>query len=340
MLILTVIYLGDKLPRYVLRNLAYLQSTFLEDEIYFISDSEKSVLKASKTGVKTWLAPDSDKQWQVVRESLNHPMGFRDGFWFKTLARIFVLNSFMQLHPDRPILQVEADVFLFPNFPISKFRDLDAEIAFPMESNHMGIASLLFLHSHKASEKLSDFTRKAIQDDGQITDMSLLGKVAHSKILKFLPLPTLPFRMQDALNEPDASHLVCDNTLGFAGVFDGISVGQYLLGIDPRNSRGVRILHRSQPSHAINPDKLVIGLDDKENLVFKNIAENSLIYNLHNHAKDLRLYGASSRGRLLKKRVATSRDGEQQEFIFSIFVLAACRAIARRVKHGLRRITS
>jgi hypothetical protein len=146
--------------------------------------------------------------------------------------------------------------------------------------------------------------------------------------------------MQDALNEPDASHLVCDNTLGFAGVFDGISVGQYLLGIDPRNSRGVRILHRTQPSHAINPDKLVIGLDDKENLVFKNIAENSLIYNLHNHAKDLRLYGASSRGRLLKKRVATSRDGEQQEFIFSIFVLAACRAIARRVKDGLRRITS
>jgi hypothetical protein len=246
----------------------------------------------------------------------------------------------MQLHPDRPILQVEADVFLFPNFPISKFRDLDAEIAFPMESNQMGIASLLFLHSHKASEVLSNLTLKAIQNDGQITDMSLLGKVAHSKVLRFLPLPTLPLVMQDALNEPDASHLICDNTIGVAGVFDGISVGQYLLGIDPRNSRGVRTLHRSQPSHAINPDKLVIRLDENENLVLKGTAENSLIYNLHNHAKDLRLYGASSRRRLLKKRVATSRDGEKQEFVFSIFALAAYKAIARRVKHGLRRTTS
>ena len=333
MLILTVIYLGNKLPKYVLRNLAYLQSTFLEDEIYFISDSEKSLSKASKTGVKTWRAPDPDKQWQLERESLSHPMGFRDGFWFKTLARIFVLNSFMQLHPDRPILQVEADVFLFPYFPISKFRDLEVDIAFPMESNQMGIASLLFLHSHKVSEILSNLIIKVIQDDGHLTDMSLLGKVAHSKILEFSPLPPLPISMQEALNEPDALQLVCNNTLGVEGVFDGISVGQYLLGIDSRNSRGVRILHRSQPSHAINPDKLVIGLDDKENLILEGETENLLIYNLHNHAKDLRLYKASSRKKLLKSRVASSRGGERHELEFKILALALYGAIARRVKH-------
>ena len=336
MLILTVIYLGNQLPKYVLRNLAYLQSTFLEDEIYFISDSENSVLKASKTGVKTWLAPDPDKQWYEVRESLNHPMGFRDGFWFKTLARILVLNSFMQLHPNRPILQIEADVFLFPNFPISKFRDLDAEIAFPMESHKMGIASLLFLKDNKASEILANFAAEAIEGDGQITDMSLLGKIAHSNALKFLPLPTLPLEMQAALNEPEALNLVCSNTLEIAGVFDGISVGQYLLGIDSRNSRGIRILHKSQPTHAINPDNLVIALDDHEILVLEGLSGNSIIYNLHNHAKDLRLYNPKSRMRLLKKRVESSRSGEKCEFVFNIFIIAAYKAIARRVNNGFQ----
>ena len=212
-MILTVIYLGNKLPTYVVRNLEYLKNTFLEDEIYFISDSEKSVRKASKIGVKTWLAPHPEEQWKDVRESLNHPMGFRDGFWFKTLARIFVLNSFMQFHPGVSTLQIEADVFIFPNFPLSAFRELDAEIAFPMESYRMGIASLLFLKDHQVSAKLVEFALNEISNNGQITDMSLLGKVAHSNKLKFLALPTLPRELRNALNEPESVNLVCNDSL-------------------------------------------------------------------------------------------------------------------------------
>lgn len=335
-MILTVIYLGNKLPTYVVRNLEYLKNTFLEDEIYFISDSEKSVRKASKIGVKTWLAPHPEEQWKDVRESLNHPMGFRDGFWFKTLARIFVLNSFMQLHPGTPSLQIEADVFLFPNFPFSVFRELDAEIAFPMESYQMGIASLLFLEDHKASAKLVEFALHEICNNGQITDMSLLGKVAHSNNFKFVPLPTLPPELRNALNEPQAVNLVCNDSLNIPGVFDGISVGQYLLGIDPRNSRGSLLLHRAQTNHAINSEELEFGLDGGENLVLEGKNEKSIIYNLHNHAKDLRLYKKASRKRLLEKRVDSSNQGECKEFILKIFIVAAVKGIARRIGYGLQ----
>lgn len=335
-MILTVIYLGNKLPTYVVRNLEYLKNTFLEDEIYFISDSEKSVRKASDIGVKTWLAPHPDEQWKDVRESLNHPMDFRDGFWFKTLARIFVLNTFLQLHPGTPSLQIEADVFLFSNFPLSFFRELDAEIAFPMESYRMGIASLLFLKDHKASAMLAEFALNEIRNNDQITDMSLLGKVAHANKLKFLALPTLPRELSSALNEPESANLVCNDSLNLSGVFDGISVGQYLLGIDPRNSRGSLILHRAQTSHAINSKKLMLGLDNKDNLVMKGATIESVIYNLHNHAKDLRLYDSYSRKNLLEKRVNSAKLGENKKFIFRIFALAVFNAIARKVSHGLR----
>lgn len=336
-MILTVVYLGNKLPTYVVRNLEYLKNTFLEDDIYFISDSEKSVKKASNVGVKTWLAPHPEDQWKDVRESLNHPMGFRDGFWFKTLARIFVLNSFMQLHPGVPTLQIEADVFIFPNFPLSAFRELNAEIAFPMESYRMGIASLLFLKDHKASAMLVEFALNEISNNDQITDMSLLGKVAHSNKLKFLALPTLPRELRNALNEPESINLVCNDSLNISGVFDGISVGQYLLGIDPRNSRGSLILHRAQTTHAINSEKLKLSLDNKENLVMKGAKIESVIYNLHNHAKDLRLYDSYSRKSLLEKRVDSAKHGEIQEFVFRIFALAVFKAIARKVSHGIHR---
>jgi len=335
-LILTVIYLGKKLPRYVLKNLEYLRATFDECEIFFISDSIPSIDKAAKTGVKTWLAPNPDEQWSDVREQLNHPMSFRQGFWFKTLARFFVLNSFMQAHRDESCLQIEADVFLFQDFPISKFFNLDAEIAFPMESSDMGIASLLYLKDHKSAQSLTDFAMNAIQSDPQITDMSLLGRIAHSRKLKFVPLPTLPESLQGALNQPEAIDLVCQNTLCDTGVFDGITIGQYLLGVDPRNSRGKLILHRVQPTHAINPQKLCLTWDGDKNLSLWAPNGNSQIYNLHNHAKDLRLYNKTSRNKLLQKRISSSNKGETTEFNVHFFLTVSVNAIRRRARVALR----
>lgn len=335
-MILTVIYLGNTLPRYVLKNLEYLRSTFDKSEVYFISDSVSSINKVAKIGVKTWLAPNPDQQWRDVREQLNHPMSFRQGFWFKTLARIFVLNSFMQLHKDESCLQIEADVFLFQDFPLAKVFNLDAEIAFPMESNEMGIASLLYLKDHKSAQTLTDFALNEIQSNPQITDMSLLGQIAHSKILKFVPLPTLPESLQGALSQPEAITLICQNSLCDTGVFDGITIGQFLLGVDPRNSRGRLVLHRIQPSHAINPEKLILTWDGDENLSLKALNGNSQIYNLHNHAKDLRLYEKRSRNKLLQKRISSSKNGETKEFKMQIFITVALKAIRRRAKIALK----
>jgi hypothetical protein len=333
-LILAVIYLGNDLPKYVLKNLDYLRKTFPEDETYFISDSNLSLKKAARIGVKTWLAPNPDEQWKDVRKRLTHPMGFRKGFWFRTLARFFVLNSFMQLHRDECCLQIEADVFLFPNFPIARFRILEAEIAFPMESSEMGIASLLYLRDHKAAETLVEFAMRVIQLNSEVTDMSLLGQIAHSTVMKFVPLRTLPIGLKGALNQSEALNLISKNTLEVPGVFDGITVGQYLLGIDPRNSRGSLILHQRQHSHAINPEKLDFVLDGEMNLWLIDPSENWPVYNLHNHAKDLRLYQATSRNKLLTKRIASSKQGEKREFIPRIFIDAGYKAIERRAIHA------
>ena len=248
-----------------------------------------------------------------------------------------MLNSFMQLHKNESCLQIEADVFLFRDFPLSKVFNLDAEIAFPMESSEMGIASLLYLKDHKSAQSLTDFALDAIQINPQITDMSLLGGIAHSKILKFVPLPTLPESLEGALSQAEAINLVCQNSLSDTGVFDGITIGQYLLGVDPRNSRGKLILHRIQPSHAINPEKLSFSWDGDENLSLEAPNGNSQIYNLHNHAKDLRLYKEKSRNRLLQKRISSSKKGETKEFKVQIFITVALKAIRRRARIALKR---
>jgi hypothetical protein len=227
---------------------------------------------------------------------------------------------------------------MFANFPVSKFQELDVDIAFPMESSQMGIASLLYLKNHEVSKKLTEMALSSISVNPRITDMSLLGKVAHSKELKFLPLPTLPGEMQDALVDPEAAELVSATSMELKGVFDGISLGQYLLGIDPRNSRGVLILHRSHSSHAIDPSKLNVRLDSNGLLVLQGKSNYSYVYNLHNHAKDLRLYTPVSRQRLLQKRITSSVLGERREFILSEFLLAGFGSFKRRIRSRLRKV--
>jgi hypothetical protein len=331
-LIIAIIYLGTNLPKYVLRNLQYLRDTFPEKEIVFISDSKKSLNKASIEGVDTWLAPHAEIYWKDLKEKLQHPMSFRDGFWFKTLARIFVLDLFLNENPNVSCLQVEADVFLFKNFPFSAFEGFEADISFPMESSQMGIASLLFLKDSNTSKTLVNMAIEAIEHDGQITDMSLLGRVAHSTQLNFSPLPTLKRSFADALTGTTETELFCSEQLDSPGVFDGITLGQYLLGVDPRNSRGFLILHKKQKTHAVKAEMLSFKYERKDELQISNNQEAVDIYNLHNHSKDLRLYDEKSRDRLLKKRVKSAIHGERKEFRTSSFLEAIWKSVQRRVK--------
>jgi hypothetical protein len=336
-LIIAIIYLGTNLPKYVSRNLRYLRDTFPEREIVFISDSKKSLQKASIEGVDTWLAPHPEIYWKHLKEKLQHPMSFRDGFWFKTLARIFVLDLFLSENPNVSCLQVEADVFLFKNFPFRNFERFDADISFPMESSKMGIASLLFLKNSNASKTLVHMAIEAIEQDGQITDMSLLGRVAHSIQLNFSPLPTIKKSFAGALTGTTETELFCSEQLGSSGVFDGITLGQYLLGVDPRNSRGFLFLHKQQKTHAINAEMLNFKYECTDELEIFNNQESVSIYNLHNHSKDLRLYNEKSRDKLLKKRVKSAIHGEQKKFIPNSFLEAIWKSVRRRLQEFRKR---
>jgi hypothetical protein len=334
-LIIAVIYLGTTLPTYVIKNLKYLSETFPSERIVFISDSKKSLTRIKKLGVESWLAPNSDTHWQELRGKMKHSMNFREGFWFKTLARIFVLDLFLQENPNESCLQIEADVFLFKNFPFEKFRDSNAEIEFPMESKQMGIASLLFLRNRDASKTLVEMTMEEINQNGYVTDMSLLGIVAKSNRINFSPLSTLPTSMISALNDPTELKLFCGELSNDLGVFDGITIGQYLLGIDPRNSRGWKILHRKQNSHGINPEKLNFIYENNDVLLIENHENRVQVYNLHNHAKDLRIFNAASRAKLLKNRTDSAKFGESREFILMVFLESLWQSFKRRVKfHG------
>ena len=79
-------------------------------------------------GIQVWLYQENKSENSRLKENSNLPMSFRQGFWFSTTSRFFALEAFSRENKNAKILQIESDVWLSPNFPFSKFENIEPEI--------------------------------------------------------------------------------------------------------------------------------------------------------------------------------------------------------------------
>lgn len=331
----SIVYLGDGLPSYLLKNLKYLKQTFQNEHIVFISDSDKSLGIVSNMGIRTWKFQGLTEIVETYRKSLRHDWAFRSNFWFNTLARYFAIDAYMSEHQENSHLHLEADNFLFPYFPFEFFRNHESKLAFPMESDEMGVASVLFIPNLHALKILIDTSVKEISENPFATDMTILGKIANSSSYLSSKLRVLPKELENTLKETNyPSHF--SSKADIPGVFDAISHGQFLLGVDPRNFRGVRKVFAAQVSHIVDPTQLNYRVNGKNELCIAKEGDLWPIYNLHNHSKDLRLYASSTRLKLLSRRIAQMKSGERYELLLPFFLKALFGALKRRMVRVVR----
>lgn len=331
----SIVYLGDELPTYLIQNLKYLNRTFPNEQIVFISDSDKSVQIVSSLGIRTWKFQGLAKVFQTYRHSLKHDWAFRSNFWFNTLARFFAIDAYMAEHPDDSHLHLEADNFLFLNFPFEYFRSLESQLAFPMESDELGIASVLFIPNLQAIKILIDTSVKEISENPFATDMTILGKIANGKEYLSSKLRVLPQELQDTLKNTNYP-LYFSSSAPIPGIFDAASHGQFILGIDPKNFRGVRKVFSAQASHIVDPTQITYQIKDENQLYISQGSDSWPIYNLHNHAKDVRLYSSAKRLKLLERRISQLKSGERNEFLLPFFLKALFGALKRRFARVFR----
>ena len=324
---LAVVYLGEILPGYVSDNLKYIKTQFVSQNLVFIGDSEIVISQVSKFGVETFLVPQSMNSWPTVFELMGHPKDFRDGFWFRTLARFMALAQYMESHGEEGLLQVEADVFLCKNFPFEYFGTAaHSDIAYPLESINTGAASVLWLANLTAAKELVRNSEMLISENHLMTDMTILGEIAKRDLMNFEILPTIP--NQEMIY---TSRGVSSRESRFPGIFDALTIGLYLFGEDPKNNRGFRKLYQSPISHLCKPKKLGLFLDSEGQLLSKIGSAEIPIYCIHNHSKDRRLFKSKSRKRLMKKRINLQFDGKEKEFVPRIFLIQAANSAKRRL---------
>jgi hypothetical protein len=313
---LVLVYLGRNVPDYVFLNLVLLQMRFPQYDVVFLSDYQRNLSKAERMGVATKKVPHSEEYEEITPDQLSWDMKFRDQFWYKTLARLFALNFYLAENPDISILHIEADVLLLPNFPLDKVNRIDHPLSFPLETFDQAVASTLFIKNKSALEDLISFAVSQAQTDPRVTDMTILAKYRLSHPDRVLVMPTAPRRAEAFIDRSFTKQIeaLSENIDYFGGLFDATTWGQYLTGIDERNSRGFRKSYHFQSHHAIDTTAFLFLFEN--DLTVKISGDSFHLFALHVHSKNLSLFKVNKTESALKKIVVLSKSGSRSKLIF------------------------
>ena len=332
-MIIALVYLGPKTPKYVYKNLLHIKNNFPKQDLVFISDCIKSIKKCESLGIKAWFFQDNFEESHKLKNHSSLPMDFRDGFWYSTTARFFALEAFMSENPKSQIIQFESDVWIAPNFPFSKFENLEKniDIAFPLETEFTGAASVLYIRDANAAKAFCSETRKIMYSEANATDMTILGKLYIENDIKCLILPSLPPGSPgiNPVAKPEYEQLITARADYFGGIFDAVTYGLYLMGEDPRNHRGKLVRFRRQEGHLVHCDKMIFESDQHSiNIVNQ---ERTPLYNVHIHSKSYVAWRESFMNGVLQKIIKESHLGVSARRNYSLTMILAIKSLKRRI---------
>ncbi len=317
---LCIVYLGHSLPDYVKYNLLQIRQNFGGNELYFISDSEDSCKLVSKLGILTFLVEDVLQTAKHLTEIQSIDREFRQGFWMYTSGRFKAISEFMQfINDSESILQIEADVWLAPNFPMEAISLIPNDFAFPMTQKSTGLASTLFIRNQQSAKFLSEYFNSLLIAGKYVIDYEILGQLQMDHPSKVYVLPSA-FNCSSGFN-PSADLAVQEimtfNSNFFEGIFDGATWGQYLTGEDPRNLFGIRRVFHFQSHHAANPTQVKFTVMPFKGVYCEFENEKKFMFSLHIHSKDIRIFKDDGL-EFVAKRINQIGKGTRNEFQFKV----------------------
>ena len=206
---------------------------------------------------------------------------FRDGFWALTSLRFFYIYEFMKKYQINDVIHIENDVLLYYNCNelIDKFDKNYMYI--PFDSYTRNIASIMYIPNVDIFKKIMDkynFNKNDMENFSKIKELTGL-------------IQNLPIFVKND-NPSNEEKFVSNNSELFPYIFDAAAIGQYLGGIDPRNSPNNTIGFINETC-VIKYNNYKIWFEEKKNIKRPFILiENKKIpiFNLHIHSKNLKKF--------------------------------------------------
>ena len=325
------VHFGPRLPKYLLLNLKRTCDLLPSSQITLIVDQVHQ-LELGRENFRIHLVR-LNEEYSTLNLGLSHPKDFRNNFWFSSLARLVALADYV-IANQSSVLHIESDVIISGDFPVDKFALLDRQFAYTLIGPQSAVASVMWIANQDAAVFLKNFIRASVAEDPNTTDMKILGKLQAQNPHLVRSLASFPVGATSAysgLNSKITEDFLHSEQL-FAGFFDAADIGQYLLGDDPRNHRGFKVLRRQLPSSYLKPRNLNYSYSSIREFLDIPMGENTSLYSLHIHSKNQKVFGVKSSRKCLQRGERDQRTPETSEFVVKIFLKAVTLSLLRRFK--------
>jgi hypothetical protein len=218
---------------------------------------------------------------------------FRDSLWLRSLERFFVLEQYLSWTEKTEVFHAELDQFLFDTSRlVIKLRETGIRAAFfPVHSQDAVVASVMYCNNLSALTAFLQFAKNASSFSSEMTLLAQWAQIDSGH--NFVELPaTHHFMLGNMHPVFPNTRLIPPNEL--QGVVDPAELGQWFMGIDPRN---VPLTQKPMNKFVgfesnINLSKFELSEisltleSDSNSLMLKLIDGRTMqIFNLHNHSK-------------------------------------------------------
>jgi hypothetical protein len=325
------VHLNTPIPKYLRRNLIVCIQRFPEHQVVLLHN--EIVKPPSIQGLKTVeLMPD--RRWTELDYLYSHPKDFRGNFWLTSSTRLFTLEAYVKL-TGMELVHIESDVILSKDFPFSIFHTLNKPLAFPLISGERGVASVVYIRNANAAEILASTLIREARKDSQATEMLSLRKVydENRKDIQILPIGPQKVEAYRNIDNNIVQELLMAHEI-FGGIFDGVEIGQFLAGTDPRNRRGKVLLRHDLVNGYADIDNWAFSFDvEREfvNLGVNGVSGYSKVFSLHMPVKEAKIFDNRSQSTALKKFVSESEVAPKTRTNLPILFYAILGAIYKRI---------
>jgi len=209
----------------VLQNIVHLKQNENHD-IVVITD--RKFLDKFPKYVHTIVIEDLIENYDLMAKT--YEQEFRNGFWHWTSFRFYALLGYMKKYNITHILHLENDVMLFDNADHIPFHE-SSKILLTMDNHYRCIPGIMYIPNYTVLEQCLH------QFDHSQTDMQNWGRIcnAHEKWVDTLPVFASPPFASPPFASPPIK--ITKNFDKYEAIFDAAAIGQYLGGIDPKNTQ-------------------------------------------------------------------------------------------------------
>ena len=296
MISIVLIYLG-KVPTYTRSCVQQIKTWAPETKIYFITDNlqnAKDILNdydinyVDSSSLKSTMIQDIEAK--RGKFSVCNWVQNREHLFYFSMLRFYLLEEWMRQTGIQDVFHLEVDNLIYydPNEFIKQFRTRG--VSYLYEDASRGCASVFYARDVDAMQHMNKTILTYISDKDFNNEMTFIGRYADEHPDRVYILPHIPPADNGTTVEKIASNF---QNFGGEWIFDSMSIGMWLTGIDKIHSNGML---KREKSRWIPLDftkfKFEWKLNRKEKLYPVMITPNHTcrIFNLHVHSKDLKPY--------------------------------------------------